>query len=137
MYVLTYELLFGAGRIRGGGSLKRTLIKSLPELQNNLEKMKHEKNATTDEDLLPVEWRKTNRRRTSSVHLQALSKALTAILARFARINTLVDPQQTVLESLRSQGFTVVLEPEGDLPQEYELFVISCPTGILMPCFQQ
>lgn len=119
--MLTYELLFGAGRIRGGGALKRALLEVLDEMKSALETMKLKLNAKENEELLPVEWRKSTQRGFSSLCYNSIYLTrLIALIGRFARVNTLVDTQKNVLESLRSQGFDVVLEPQTSLPNGYE-----------------
>lgn len=53
LYVMIYELLFGKGKIRGGGSVKRRINEVLQSLQLVLQDMMSAQNATLPADLLP------------------------------------------------------------------------------------
>jgi putative methyltransferase len=53
-YVLVYELLLGLGEIRGGGGAKRAVMHHATELQQALVRLKQEKKANSNEDLLPA-----------------------------------------------------------------------------------
>lgn len=53
--VMTYELLFGAGKIQGGGVVKRLLMDHLPELQGHLKHIMSSRKVTHPSELLSKE----------------------------------------------------------------------------------
>jgi putative methyltransferase len=90
LLVMAYELLFGHGKIEGGGAVKRFLKENESKLRSSLARLKVDKAVANDQDLLPPAARSTTGNN----------------LPRYVRVNTLVSTVPDAIALLVSEGFT-------------------------------
>ena len=82
IYVLVYDLLFGRGKIEGGGAMKKKLLEHSRVMSTALVRLKIRRKAKSNEELLPLDLRKP------------------VALPRYARINTVKSSFNDVQEAL-------------------------------------
>jgi 25S rRNA (cytosine2278-C5)-methyltransferase len=94
--VMIYDLLFGKHKsIVGGGALKRVILESEAELRAALERLRKEKAAKTDDDLLPSRLRNT------------------VVLPRYIRVNLLLTTVADAVTKFTKEGWIEVSAQVG------------------------
>jgi hypothetical protein len=92
LLVMSYDLLFGHGKIDGGGKVKRLLCEHEAKLRTELARLKGRVGARSDCELLP-----------------AALRAQTAF-PRFVRVNTLMASVPEVVAAFQADGFSFSAE---------------------------
>jgi hypothetical protein len=92
LLVMSYDLLFGHGKIDGGGKVKRLLCEHEAKLRTELARLKGRVGARSDCELLP-----------------AALRAQTAF-PRFVRVNTLLATVSEVVAAFQTDGFSFSAE---------------------------
>lgn len=116
-FVLIYELLFGRGKIQGGGYVQRTISSCRDEFDKLLRKLKAKHNVDDVTALLRDSTQSTNDvllslaafDRSSSVFLKSSLSFFKkkVVLGRFARVNTLKITVKSALQELSERGFAL------------------------------
>jgi putative methyltransferase len=108
--ILVYELLIGRGKIFGGGTMKKAILKHSHRLSSALVRLKISKGVRDNEELLPENLR--------------LSTEQLAI-PRYVRVNTLKTNLQAVVAELKETGIRVCPTPASNT------FPVSESTSVL------
>ena len=91
LYVIVYEILFGDGRVRGGGAIKKIVEQNQARLQQILKDLMKERDAETHQQLLPIEWRKASQRKTKRCGIEmAMAMAMDMAMAMAMMIANMV-----------------------------------------------
>ncbi|CEO96878.1 hypothetical protein PBRA_005482 [Plasmodiophora brassicae] len=106
--IMVYEMLFGKGKIHGGGALRRAVLENESVLRSRLARQKQAASASTNEDLLP------------DIHRTILK------LPRFVRVNTLKTTVEAAVERLHADGIEANVDEHIPsllvVPPDTELF---------------